>query len=202
MSFINVPNKITRKDIKYCGNIYKGNGFSYILSDLENKDIEKTLNLNGYGWYNYIYKVYDTYLFIIGNQIRNKDINIKNIDFISKVLKFEYYLHNNDKRIMDFDIPSNILTIISNERWLDGSFLKDYTKRVDYIINKNKPSLKGIQQPYERYMRFVCDNPYTNMGLFKNGLSMNLLTGSKIKLMKDTSIDGYIIKYDLLPFSS
>ena len=184
MSFINVPNKITRKDIKYCGNIYKGNGFSYILSDLENKDIEKTLKLNGYGWYNYVYKVYDTYLFIIGNQIKNKDINIKNIDFVSKILKFEYYLHNNDKRITDFDIPSNILTIISNERWLDGSFLEDYTKRVDYIINKNKPSLKGIQEPYEKYMRFVCDNPYTNMGLFKNGLSMDLLTGNKIKVIK------------------
>lgn len=201
MSFINIPNKITRKDIKYCGNIYKDNSFSYILSDLDNTDAENTIKLNGYGWYNYIYKVYDTYLFIIGNQIRNKDVNIKNIDFISKVLKFEYYLHNNDKKIIDFDIPSNILTIISNERWLDGSFLNDYTKRVDYIINKNKPSLRGIQRPYERYMRFLCDNPYTNMGLFKNGLSMNLLTGNKIKIVKDTSIDGYIIKYDLLPFS-
>ena len=49
-------------------------------------------------------------------------------------------------------------------------------------------------------MRFVCDNPYTNMGLFKNGLSMDLLTSNKIKMIKDTSIDGYIIKYDLSTF--
>ena len=33
---LNVPSKITKNDIKYYGNIYKGNTYKYILSDLYN----------------------------------------------------------------------------------------------------------------------------------------------------------------------
>ena len=76
------------------GKIYKDEGYSYILSDVENKNIDNTLILNGYGFYNYIYEIYNTYLFLIGNQIKKRIINPNKVDFLSKIMKFEYLLNN------------------------------------------------------------------------------------------------------------
>ena len=91
---LNIPSKITKKDIKYYGKIYKGNTSKYIISDLYNTNINKVFEMNGYGFYSYVYEIFDTYLFIIGNQIKSRDVNPKNIDFVAKILKFEYDLQN------------------------------------------------------------------------------------------------------------
>ncbi len=194
--FLNVPTKLTKRDIKNCGIIYKDEGFSYVLSDLQNRDKNKTLNLNGYGYFNYVYNVYDTYLFIIGNQVKNKDINPNKIDFLSKILKFEYLLAHKNKQVQKFDVPSGVFTIISKERWLKGDFIGSQSKSIDFIIKHKKVHLQSYERPYERYMRYICDNPENSLGTFKNGLCKDLLTQNYIYIQKDTSIDGYIIKTD------
>lgn len=190
--FLNIP-EIKKKDIKYCGIIFKDNNYFYILSDLKNRSLKNTLKLNGYGFYSYVYDVFNTYLFIIGNQIKNKDVNPKNIDFVSKVLKFEYMLSIN--KVQGFDIPSQVFTITSKEKWLQDDFIGDNKKMIDNIIKHKKVHLQAYKQPYERYMRYLCDNP-SGLGIFKNSLCKDTLITNKIYLLKDTSFDGYIIKYD------
>lgn len=198
--FINVPKGFKPSDIKRCGIIYKTQSYSYILSDIENRNKKNTLLLNGCGFYNYIYDICNTYLFIIGNQKGNKDINPNKIDFLAKILKFEYLLNNKNRKIQKFDVPSGIFTITSKERWLQDDLMGDSSILIDNIIKHKKIHLQAYERPYERYMRYLCDNPETNIGTFKNGLCKDLLTQNYIQLMKDTSIDGYIIKTDDRPF--
>lgn len=193
---LNIPSKITKKDIKYYGNIYKGNTYKYILSDLYNKDIENTIEMNGYGFYSYVYDIFDTYLFIIGNQIKSRDVNPKNIDFIAKILKFEYDLQNKNNKIYKVNIPSNILTIVSKDRWLQGDLLGENSKIIDDIINVGKPHLKDIQEPYIRYLSYLCDNVDDCMGLFEFGLSKLLMYNDYVYVQKCTDFDSYIIKYE------
>ena len=194
---INVPQKFSKNDIKYYGKIYKSGGFSFILSDIENKDIKNTLELKGHGYFNYVYTLYDTYLLLIGNQKYSTDIDPNKVDFLSKILSFEYFRNSKDKKIKPFNIPSGALTIISKERWLDDRLDVVNYKTIDNIINNTNSYLNAYQTPYERYLRYLCNNPETGIGLFKHGLSMNLLCNNKILVYKDTSIDGYIIKTDI-----
>lgn len=197
---LNIPSKIERQDIKYLGKIYKGNTSKYVLSDLYNTDIKKIFDLNGYGFYSYIYDIFDTYLFIIGNQIKNKDVNPKNVDFIAKILKFEYDLQNKSSKIFKVDIPSNVLTIISKDKWLQDDLLSEYKNIIDDIINVGKPHLKNIQEPYIKYMSYLCDNPQNCMGLFEFGLSKLLISDDYVYIQKHTDFDGYIIKYEHCKF--
>lgn len=193
---LNVPSKITKNDIKYYGNIYKGNTYKYILSDLYNKDIKNIIEMNGYGFYSYVYDIFDTYLFIIGNQIKSRDVNPKNIDFIAKILKFEYDLQNKSNKIYKVNIPSNILTIVSKDRWLQDDLLGKNSKIIDDIINVGKPHLIDIQEPYIRYLSYLCDNVDDCMGLFEFGLSKLLMYNDYVYVQKCTDFDGYIIKYE------
>lgn len=192
--FINVPQKIV---VKNRGIIQKASGFSYILSDISNRDKNKVLKLNGQGFYSYVYDVSNTYLFIIGNQIGNKDVNPNKVNFQEKVLNFEYTVEKKPKKIQVLDIPSNGFVLISKEKWLQPDILGDDTKVVDNIIQQRRPYLLNYKRPYERYLRYMCDN---GLGMFKYGLAKDTLTESSIKVLKDTSFDGYIIKYDNTPF--
>ena len=192
--FINVPNKIV---VKNRGIIQKASGFSYILSDISNRDKNKVLKLNGQGFYSYVYDVSNTYLFIIGNQIGNKDVNPNKVNFQEKVLNFEYTAEKKPKKIQTLDIPSNGFVLTAKEKWLQPDILGENTKMVENIIQKRKPHLQGYKRPYERYLRYMCDS---GLGMFKYGLVKDTLTESSIKVLKDTSFDGYIIKYDNTPF--
>lgn len=192
--FINVPEKLTKKDIKNCGIIYKDEDFSYVLSDIKNTDKNKLFTMNGYGFFNYVYNICNTYLFIIGNQIKNKDIKIKDIDFLSKILKFEYNLQNNSKKIQRIDIPSKVFTILPKKRWLKDDFMGVNGKLIDDIIKIKKTYLQAYKTPYERHLRYLCSE--NSLGTFKHGLCKDLLTQDYIHIFKDTSIDGYIIKTD------
>lgn len=191
--FINVPNKLTKHDIKYCGCLMKDEGYSYVLSDLDNTNINNTFKLSSRGFYSYVYNIYDTYLFIIGNQIGNKDIKPNKIDFLSKILKFEYMLENKDKKIFKADIPSKVLTITASEKWglidLDAPFYKNAIKN----IYKNQPFLRKYDT-YKRFLLYLCSNSETNMGVHECYLSKDLLTTDYVFIYKDTDIDGYIIK--------
>lgn len=197
--YINTPKDFSRKDVVFCGNIYKNGGFGYWLQDLYNKKTK--MSLSGYGWYNYVYKVCDTYLFIIGNQIRNKEINIKKIDFLSKVLKFEYLLKTKGKTNLftELYIPSKVLILKSKEKPLEAILTRDNMNRINHIIETKKIHLQGIQKPLNRLLMFLCDNEQ-NMGIYENVMVVNLLYSNKITVLKDTSIDGYIIKLDNTPF--
>ena len=197
---LNIPSKITKKDIKYYGKIYKGNTSKYIISDLYNTNINKVFEMNGYGFYSYVYEIFDTYLFIIGNQIKSKDINPKNIDFIAKILKFEYDLQNKNSKIFKVDIPSNVLTIISKDKWLQDDILNKYENIINDIIDVSKPHLKDIQEPYIKYMSYLCDNVENCMGLFEFGLSKLLMYNDYIYIQKHTDFDGYIIKHEHCKF--
>lgn len=196
MAYIQVPSTFSKDDVINCGIISKDEKFYYLLTDLYNTDLKNTLKLNGYGFFNYIYNIYNTYIFIIGNQIKNKSINPNKIDFLEKILKFEYFLQRNNKNIKKFDVPSNILTIITQEKWLNDHLMEDKYKSIENIINNKKYHLQTTERPYIKHLKYLCDNPKTNMGLFKNGLSLNLLNEKYIYLLKDTNIDGYIIKYN------
>jgi hypothetical protein len=191
---LNIPDKITKKDIKSYGIIKKGNSYSYILSDLKNRDKKNTFKLNGYGFYNYVYNILDTYLFIIGNQIKNKDVNPQNIDFVSKILKFEYLLSNN--KLQKFDIPSQVMTIIATEKWLKDDCTGSSSKVIDNIIKNRKSYLNAYERPYERQMKYICDNAENSLGTFEYGLCKDLLIQDFIYIQKDTTFDGYIIKTD------
>lgn len=192
--FINVPKKIV---VKNRGIIQKASGFSYILSDISNRDKNKALKLNGQGFYSYVYDVSDVYLFVIGNQIGNKDVNPNKVNFQEKVLNFEYIAEKKPKKIQTLDIPNNAFVLTAKEKWLQPDILDDNTKTVENIIQQRKTYLQGYKQPYERYLRYMCDN---GLGMFKYGLVKDTLTESSIKVLKDTSFDGYIIKYDNTPF--
>ena len=192
--FINVPNKIV---VKNRGIIQKASGFSYVLSDISNRDKNKVLKLNGQGFYSYVYDVSNTYLFIIGNQIDNKDVNPNKVNFQEKVLNFEYIAEKKPKKIQTLNIPSNGFVLTAKEKWLQPDILGDKTKMIENIIQKRKPHLQGYKRPYERYLRYMCDS---GLGMFKYGLVKDTLTESGIKVLKDTSFDGYIIKYDNTPF--
>lgn len=196
MIILDLPKKLTKKDIRYLGKIYKDEGYSYILSDVENKNIDNTLILNGYGFYNYIYEIYNTYLFLIGNQIKKRIINPNKVDFLSKIMKFEYLLNNKSKKIKQINVPSNMFTIIAKEQWLKEDFLGQTQKKIDDIIDKQKPYLKNIDSSFERSMKFICDNVENTTGLFHNGLSKNILMENKIYVLKDVDFDGYIIKFN------
>ena len=192
--FINVPKKIV---VKNRGIIQKASGFSYILSDISNRDKNKVLKLNGQGFYSYVYDVSNTYLFIIGNQIGNKDVNPNKINFQEKVLNFEYTAEKKPKKIQTLDIPSNGFVLTAKEKWLQPDILGDNTKTVESIIQRRKTHLQSYKQPYERHLRYMCDS---GLGMFKYGLVKDTLTENSIKVLKDTSFDGYIIKYDNTPF--
>lgn len=196
MIILDLPKKLTKKDIRYLGKIYKDEGYGYILSDVENKNIDNTLILNGYGFYNYIYEIYNTYLFLIGNQIKKRIINPNKVDFLSKIMKFEYLLNNKSKKIKQINIPSNMFTIIAKEQWLKEDFLGQTQKKIDDIIDKQKPYLKDVDSSFERSMKFICDNVENTTGLFNNGLSKNILMENKIYVLKDVDFDGYIIKFN------
>ncbi len=196
MIILDLPKKLTKKDIRYLGKIYKDEGYSYILSDVENKNIDNTLILNGYGFYNYIYEIYNTYLFVIGNQIKKRIINPNKVDFLSKIMKFEYLLNNKSKKIKQINVPSNMFTIIAKEQWLKEDFLGKTQKKIDDIIDKQKPYLKNIDSFFERSMKFICDNVENTTGLFNNGLSKNILMENKIYVLKDVDFDGYVIKFN------
>lgn len=191
--FLNVPNKISKKDIISYGNIYKGESYKYILSDVANK--KNKLILTSVGFYSYIYKILDTYLFIIGNQKGNIDIKPKKVDFLSKILKFEYLEKCNSKQIIKFDVPNQVFTITAHERSINGSFSNETIKMIETIIDKQKIHLQAYENPYERYMRFLCDNENC-IGVYKHGLSYDLLNQNYIKVLKDSDISGFIIKVD------
>lgn len=195
MAFINAPTKFTKDDIKNCGIIYKDERYSYVLTDLYNTNLKNTLKLNGYGFYNYVYDICNTYLFIIGNQIKNKSVNPNKIDFLEKLLKFEYFLQKNDKNVKSFDIPSNRLVIITHEKWLNDNLTEHRTKDIENIIINKKTHLQTTERPYIKHLKYLCDNE-NNIGLFKHGLCLDLLTDNYVKILKDTSFDGYIIKYN------
>ena len=192
--FINVPKKIV---VKNRGIIQKASDFSYILSDISNRDKNKVLKLNGQSFYSYVYDVSNTYLFIIGNQIGNKDVNPNKINIQEKVLNFEYTAEKKPKKVQTLDIPSNGFVLTAKEKWLQPDILGDNTKMVERIIQRRKTHLQGYKQPYERYLRYMCDS---GLGMFKYGLVKDTLTENNIKVLKDTSFDGYIIKYDNTPF--
>lgn len=198
--YINVPQNFSRKDIKRYGTIFKDKHYYYILSDIKNRDKSNTIKLNSLGYFSYIYNVCNSYLFIIGNQIKNKDINPNRVDFLSKILKFEYLQRNKNKKIQRIEIPSKIFTITTKERWLQDDILKENKKEIDYIIKHKKVHLQSHKSPYERYMMYLCDNSLEGLGVFEHGLCKDLMTQNFIHIMKDTSIDGYIIKTDNTEF--
>lgn len=192
--YINLPNNFTKRDIKELGRIYKEHSYRYILSDIKNRNIKNTLELKGQGFFNYIVNISDTYLFLIGNQIANKDINPKKIDYLSKIIKFEYLLINNSQKIKKIDIPNRIFTITTKERWLTGDITSFFTKDIESIIEHKKIHLQACENPYIKYMMYLCDDTKTNFGLFKHGFSKNILHEKYVLTLKDTEIDGYIIK--------
>lgn len=192
--FINAPKQFTRKDIKNCGVIYKDYGYRYLLSDIKNKDLNNTFELVTEGFYSYVYNICETYLFIIGNQKGTKDIKPNKIDFLSKILDFEYKIANKNKKIKTLSIPNSILTLITKEKWLQDDFLNEKGVLIDNIINNKKIHLQAFKRPYERYLRYLVE--IGKIGTFKNGVVVDMLTEKEIKILKDTSISGYIIKYD------
>ena len=190
---INLPSKFSKKDIKYHGIIQKDEGYTYVLSDV--RDTNNIIELKSDGFYSYVYTLCDTYLFIIGNCKRLEDINPNKINFLNKIMEFEYKLQNNPKKFKYFDIPNNILTITSKQRWLEGHLSDLNSKEVYFIINNIKTHLNACQTPLEKQLRYLCDNE-TGMGLCKNAFSLNMLCDTKLKIYKDTEISGYIIKYN------
>ena len=110
-------------------------------------------------------------------------------------MEFEYKLQNNPKKFKDFDIPNNILTITSKQRWLESDLSDLNSKEVHFIINNIKTHLNACQTSLEKQLRYLCDNE-TGIGLCKNAFSLNMLCDTKLKIYKDTSINGYIIKYN------
>lgn len=201
MAFINVPKEILKADIKYHGTITKGNSWGYLISDLENKDIKNTEYLNSASFYDYVYSILDTYLFLVGNQNnRNQHIQLNKIDFLAEILKFELELSKKSKTIKTLKIPSKVLNIISKDKWLQCDLTSEESNKIDFIINHYKTHLKGIQDRYIKYMSYLCDNAEDLTGLFEYGLSKMLLLDDYVKIMKVKNINGYIIKTDFTKF--
>jgi hypothetical protein len=110
-------------------------------------------------------------------------------------MEFEYKLQNNPKSFKDFYIPSNILTITSKQRWLESDLSDLKSKEVYFIINNIKTHLNECQTSLEKQLRYLCDNE-SCVGICTNAFSLNMLYETKLKIYKDTSISGYIIKYN------
>lgn len=194
MLLTNLPKQITKQDIKEIGTIMKDECYHYVLSDISNTDINNTYKLSSEGFYSYLYNICNTYLFIIGNSKGLNDIKPNKIDFISKILKFEYLLQKNSKEIKKFDIPNNILLLTSKESLLEGVLRGVDTNIIDFIINKSKIHLNAFERSYERYLRYLCDND-EGLGICENALVLNLMADNKVYIQKDTSMSGFIIKY-------
>lgn len=194
MYLTNLPTQITKKDIKYLGDIMKDESYSYILSDISNDNINNTYKLNSEGFYSYIYNICNTYLFLIGNSKGLKDINPNKIDFISKILKFEYLLQNNSKQIKELKTQNNMFTIMSKESFIEGNLKGLDIKMIDCITDKIKIHLRAFERPLERYLRYLCDNE-EGIGTCENACVVNTLIDNKLYIQKDTSMSGYIIKY-------
>ena len=109
--FINLP-KVTKKDVQYLGTLNKGRGYAHILTDVINTNPKQIVKLNGYGWFSWVYMICNTYLFIIGNQIKSRDVNPKKINFLQKIMEFEYDLQAYPKRVKSVSVPSGYLAII------------------------------------------------------------------------------------------
>lgn len=197
--FINVPKNFSKKDIKYHGIIEKDSGYTYILSDIIPHG--DTIELKSEGFYSHVYTVSNSYLFIIGNQKGVQDIKPNKINFLNKILEFEYLLQDKPKKFIDFNIPNNIFTLVSknlyqtfNERCLGNDLSHLNYKDIEFISDNIKIHLKGCE-PLEKYFRYLCDNE-SGVGLCENGLSLNMLCDTRLKILKDTEISGYIIKYN------
>lgn len=193
--FINLPNKITKKDIKYIGTLNKGKGYSHILTDIMNTNNRKLVKLNGYGWFSWVYIVCNTYMFVIGNQIKSKDVNPNKINFLQKIMEFEYTLQAYPNKIKSVNIPSSFLAITSNESVLEDDLRCVNEDLIQFIINNKKIHLQGYKSPLVKKLMYLCDNE-SCYGISEYGLSVNLLWSKKIQILKDTSFDGYIIKLD------
>lgn len=190
--FINVPSELTKRDIKYIGNIFKDSQHKYILSDVLNQEY---IELNSEGFYSYIYNIGNKYLFIIGNQKGIKDINPKKIDFINKILFFEYIKNSKPKKIQKFNIPSHILTITSKDNYLKQNLDNVNLELIKHFSNTSKKYLLQCNSDMEMFYRYLCDNE-EGYGIWEHGLSVNILIDNYIEILKDTSISGYIIKYN------
>lgn len=194
MFLTNLPTQITKKDIQYIGDIMKDESYSYVLSDISNDNISNTYKLNSEGFYSYIYNICNTYLFTIGNSKGLTDIKPNKIDFIGKILKFEYLLQNNSKQIKEFKTQNNMFTLISKESFIEGHLRGVDTNMIDFIISNTKIHLRAFERPLERYLRYLCDNE-EGLGVCNNACVVNTLINNKLYIQKDTSMSGYIIKY-------
>lgn len=193
---INVPQGFNKtKDVIKLGEIFKGNSYRYILSDIGNIQKSNTFELSGYGFYSHVYNVCDTYIFLIGNQIKSKDINVNSINFLDKVLDFEYILQNKPNQIKRIEIPNRVFTITSKDKWLQNDILKENAKLIDFIIKEQKTHLRAFKRPYERYLRYLADNE-NGMGISKYALTVNMIYDKHLLIKKYTDFDGYIIKYE------
>lgn len=190
--FINVPNELTKKDIKYIGDIFKDSQHKYILSDVLNKDF---IELNSEGFFSYVYNICDKYLFIIGNQKGIKDIKPRKIDFINKILLFEYIKQSKPKKIQKVNIPSHILTITSKDNYLKQNLDGVNLELIKHFANTSKKHLLESKNDLEMFYRYLCDNE-EGFGIWEHGLSVNTLIDSYVEILKDTDISGYIIKYN------
>lgn len=199
MVYINLPNNFNPKKIKKIGQIYTTQNF--VLSDVQNIDIKNCYLTTCNGLIKYIVNVYDTYLFLIDECKTKKLIptNIKKIDYLSKIIRFEYLLRTNSKKIIKYNIPSNIMVLSETAQWQNTNIFKEYSTNINKIISNNKPHLQYISNNYEKYVRFLCDN-LDNYGFFKNIFAQNILYDNYIYILKDTDLCGHIIKYNHAPF--
>lgn len=182
---LSVP-RLEKEDIKEIGIIEKDSSKGFLVSDLYNTNESNTYQITGYGFFKYVYEVFDTYLFIIDNAIYSKDVKPKDVDFIAKILKFEYLLQRKPNLFKKLEIPSKVLTLTTNLKWLQDDLIRDYEKQIDFIIENNKTHLQGIQSPYIKYMSYLCDNENC-IGLFEHGLS-KLLYDDYVLIYKDKAI--------------
>lgn len=189
--FINTPNSFEKE---YLGYVVKDNSYSFVLSDIANRDKDNIILLNGNCYYANFVKVCDTYLFLVGNGTPKKKVDYKKVNYAEKVLSFEYLLQKKDRKIHKLDIPSKMFTITPKERWLTDDILSENAKDIDYIVENIKTHLKGYRA-FEKRMRFLCDNENC-VGVCGQGLSLNMLYDNYIYYLKDTSFDGWIIKYN------
>lgn len=193
--FINLPNKVTKKDIKYIGTLNKGQGYSHILCDTLNINPRQVVKLNGYGWFSWVYIVCNTYMFIVGNCIKSKDVNPNKINFLQKIMDFEYTLQAYPKKVKSVNVPSSYLSLISNLSVLEDDLRGVNSKLIQTIIDNKKIHLQGYKSPLVKKLMYLCDNE-SCYGISEYGLSINLLWSKKVQILKDTSFDGYIIKLD------
>lgn len=192
--FINVPNKTYKTDIKYLGKLYKDSGHSYILTDFNN-----SLELKSEGFYSYIYIIHNTYLFIVGNSKNRYDIEPNKINFMNKILEFEF-LKNTTRKVKSFKVCNNFSVISKevyqtfNERCFTDDFRHLNYEVVSNIVNKTKTHLQACK-PLEKYCYYLQDNS-NGYGLSENILSINTLYDKNLYVYKDTDITGYIVKYN------